>query len=248
MISAVILTKNDEKNIEKCISSVLWCDEVVVIDDYSEDKTIDLIKKFNVKIFQRKVNEDFASQRNFGIEKAIGEWVLFVDADETVSVELQKEIKSKIHDRESNCLGFYLKRCDFFQGRWLKHGETANVKLLRLAKKGRGIWQGSVHEKWLIEGRKSNLTSPLLHYPHKTMSNFLSKINLYSTLRAKELYNLGGKSGFWQIIFYPSIKFLQNYFLRLGFLDGLPGLIMAVMMSFHSFLVRGKLYLLNNNK
>src|SRR3990167_11562432 len=92
MISAVVLTKNEEKNIERCINSLLWCDEIVIIDDYSEDETINKIKNAKVKIFQRKLNGDFAGQRNFGLEKASGEWVLFVDSDEEVSRELREEI------------------------------------------------------------------------------------------------------------------------------------------------------------
>ena len=281
MISAVVITKNEENNIEKCLNSLLWCDEIIVIDDYSEDKTVQKIsilnslisnKNPNIQIIMHKLNGDFASQRNFGMEKAKGEWVLFVDADEEVTEELKNEILSACHselvseseipkqvfDREAQTEsvrddttqlnGFYFKRQDFFEGRWLKYGETSDVRLLRLARKKSGKWQGRVHERWLAEGMVGNLTSPLLHYPHKTLSEFLTEINYYSTIRAKELHETGVSVRFWQIIFYPKIKFLQNYFLKLGFLDGFPGLIMAIVMSFHSFLVRGKLYLLSRNR
>ncbi|MBI3385194.1 glycosyltransferase family 2 protein, partial [Candidatus Gottesmanbacteria bacterium] len=234
MISAVVLTKNEEKNIERCLGSLLWCDEVIVIDDDSDDKTIEIIQnakaksqklKLKVKIFQSHLGNDFSAQRNIGLEKTKGEWVLFVDTDEVVTKDLAKEIGEIVAKDNQTINGFYLKRQDFFEGKWLKHGETANVKLLRLARKRSGKWQGRVHEEWKITGKAADLTSPLLHYPHETLSEFLKEINYYSTIRAQELKENGSKTKFWQIIFYPKIKFLQNYFLRLGFLDGFSGLV-----------------------
>jgi hypothetical protein len=111
-----------------------------------------------------------------------------------------------------------------------------------MARKNSGSWQGRVHECWLVEGKTETFENPLMHYPHPTVSQFLSEINFYTTLRAKELLDKGEKVSLLKIIFYPKAKFIQNYFLRLGFLDGQPGLVQAVLMSFHSFLVRAKLW------
>lgn len=127
-------------------------------------------------------------------------------------------------------------------GKQLKHGDTGNIKLLRLAKKRSGIWQGKVHEKWIVEGNIDELENPIIHYPHPTISEFLYDINFYTTLRAKELLQSGKKCSIWEIIFYPKAKFLQNYFIKLGFLDGIEGFIHAILMSLHSFLVRAKLW------
>lgn len=245
MLSVVVLTKNEEKNIQDCLQTLNFCDEIIVVDDYSQDKTVDIVSK-SCKVFERHLDNDFSGQRNFGLEKAKGEWVLFVDSDERVNTDLAKEIKEAIAVNK-NVTGYYLKRQDYFLGKQLKHGETANVKLLRLAKKAGGKWSGKVHEEWKVTGQTEELSKPLLHYPHPTISEFLQEINFYSTLRAEELYKNGTKVGFWQIIFYPKVKFLQNYLWRDGLLDGMPGLIMALIMSFHSFLVRGKLYLLCHN-
>lgn len=266
-ISAVVLTKNEEKNIEKCLRSLYWCDEIVVIDDCSQDKTVKIAQKMGVRVFTHSLNDDFAHQRNFGLEKAKGEWVLFVDADERIPAALAAEIRSLLKKvgpalafgsgkhpakrgsfsgSDLDCKGFYIKRRDFFGGRWLKYGETARVRLLRLAKKNAGHWEGAVHEVWKIKGKTDELTSPLLHHPHPTAAEFLEEINKYSTIRARELYTQEKKINFFEIIVYPLGKFLKNYFLTFGFLDGLPGFLNAIFMSFHSFLTRGKLWLIEH--
>lgn len=248
-LSAVVLTKNEEKNIKECLESLQWCDEIVVIDDYSNDKTIEIAKKFGAKVYQRHLNDNFADQRNFGLEKAKGSWVLFVDADERVSKKLRDEILRLISSQNfaiaEKCdgyYGYYLKRRDFFGGRWLKYGETANVELLRLARKNSGKWVRKVHETWSVKKRVGKLNNPLLHYPHLAMSDFLNEVNFYSTLHADALHVQGVKPSLFRLMANPLGKFCQNYFLRLGFLDGMPGLVVALMMSFHSFLARAKLY------
>jgi glycosyltransferase involved in cell wall biosynthesis len=248
MLSVVVLAKNEEGNIEECLSTLGWAEEIVVVDDNSEDGTIEKVKQVErdkkVAIFTRDLNGDWDKQRNFGLEKSKGNWVLFIDADERVSPELREEIQSTINHESLNINGFYLKRQDTIFGKTLKHGETAGVRLLRLAKKGAGKWEGKVHETWKIEGEVGELENPLEHYPHPTISEFLENINDYSTLRAEELYEQGVKTNLFLILAYTKGKFLQNYFWKLGFLDGMPGLIVALLMSFHSFLVRSKLYLL----
>lgn len=243
MISAVVLTKNEENNIIDCLESIAWCDEVVVIDDFSQDRTRELAERKNAKILQRNLGGNFAQQRNFGLENAKGPWVLFVDADERVPESLQKEIQWKTNNN-SSVLGFRIRRVDSIFGKILNYGETGNVLFVRLGKKGAGKWYGTVHEEWKIKEKVEVLESPLLHYPHQSIAEFLKDINFYTTIRAKELYSLGTRSSWFTILLYPKGKFLFDYFIKLGFLDGIPGLIMAAMMSFHSFLVRAKLWLL----
>lgn len=244
MISAVVLAHNNEAIIARTLESLGWCDEVLVIDDYSRDATLNLAKKFKAQVFRRYLNGDFASQRNFGLAKAKGEWLFFIDSDEVVSPQLASEIKETISGRRGAINGYYLKRKDFFLGRWLDHGETSRVKLLRLARKGTGVWTRPVHEIWQVKGEVGKLNHPLLHYPHPNVAQFLEEINFYSSLNAAYLKSQGIKASIWHIIGYPLAKFCLNYFWYSGFLDGMPGAIMALMMSFHSFLTRAKLYLL----
>jgi len=269
-ISAVVLTKNEEKNIVRCLKSLLWCDEIIIVDDNSEDETLSVISsrlsaiRNKIKIYKRNTDRDFSAQRNFGLEKANGEWVFFVDADEVISDELRKEIISVCHPEschaefisasskirkqvQHDTVGYYIRRKDYFLGKWLKYGETGKIKFIRLVRKDAGKWIGKVHEKWIINGKLGEFYNPILHYPHPTISSFLININNYTDILTEKWHQEGKKMKFWEILFFPIGKFLQNYILRLGFMDGVPGLIMATMMSFHSFLARGKFYLRYKN-
>jgi len=248
-LSAIILTKNEEKNIIDCLDSVRFCEEIIVVDDESEDRTADLVKNYHdkkVKFYTRPIENDFSAQRNFSLSKASNEWVLYLDSDERISANLVFEIQNAIRNTDTN--GFFLKRNDVIWGKQLKFGEAGSMYLLRLARKKAGEWHGKVHEEWVIDGRVEKLTNPIIHYPHQTLREFLSEINVYSSLRAEELYVQNKHSNLFSIVFYPKAKFFMNYFLKQGFRDGTAGLIFALMMSFHSFLVRAKLYLIGNNK
>lgn len=248
MLSVVILTKNEEKNIIDCLETVSWADEIVIIDDNSSDRTIEIIKNLEnkkIKIFINTLNADFAKQRNFGLSKTTKNWVLFIDADERISKNLREEINTIIINKNKDSIdGYYIKRKDSIWGKTLEHGESSNIKLLRLAKRDAGAWIGKVHEVWLVSGKTDELENFILHYPHQNINEFLKEINFYSTIRARELFENDTKISFFDMILYPKAKFLFNYLLRFGFLDGIEGLIFALMMSFHSFLVRSKLWLL----
>lgn len=241
-VSAVILARNEEKNIKKAIESVRFCKEVMVIDDDSTDKTPQIAEKSGAIVKKRSIKGDFAGQRNFGMKEATQDWVLFLDADEEITTELKEEIISILKAQINT---YYIKRRDFWWGRELKFGETQKVKnkgIIRLVQKNSGTWMGTVHEVFYTVKSTGTLKGFLNHYPHPTVRDFLSDINNYSTLRAKELLNQGVSAHIIEIIFYPFFKFILNYFIYLGFLDGAAGFAYAFFMSFHSFLVRAKLY------
>lgn len=244
MISAVVLTKNEEKNIKDCLGSLKWCDEIVIIDDYSEDKTAEIAKSFGAKVYPKKLENDFAGQRNFGLEKAKGDWVFFVDADERVSDSLREEVIKLLNYKVTKYSGFYLKRRDFMWGRELKYGETGNIKLLRLAKRDAGKWRRAVHETWEVEGPTETLRNPLSHYPHQTLREFLAGVDWMSTLHAQENKKEGKGANLLKIIIFPKLKFFDNWILKLGFLDGTAGFVVALIMSLHSYLAWSKLWLL----
>jgi glycosyltransferase involved in cell wall biosynthesis len=242
MISAVILTNNSGKTIEALLDDLAFADEIILVDDESVDETVQRARKRGAVVFSRPLGDDFSSQRNFGLKKAKGEWVLFVDSDERVESQLRKEILEAIKHADAD--GFYLRRTDELFGKILRHGETANVRLLRLGRKGKGEWKRTVHEIWEINGKTSELMHPLRHTPHPTAGEFISSLNKYSTLNACFFFASGVKTNLFEILFYPFGKFVLNYIFRLGFLDGTEGCILAIMMSFHSFLTRSKLWLL----
>lgn len=246
MITGIILTKNEEKVIEKCIKSLFFCDKVLVVDDNSSDKTVEISKRNKAQVITHPLNGDFAVQRNFALSQVKTEWALFVDADEIVTPQLAAEVKSSMFDKQSN--GYYIKRQDELFGRTLRYGELLNKKFVRLGRVGIGKWDGKVHETWNIKGKVITLENPLIHKPHQTIIEFISEVNYYSSLRAEELYKSGVRASSISIIFYTFFKFMHVYVVKFGFADGIPGLILSLIMTLHTFLVRGKLYILQQGK
>lgn len=245
MISAIILSHNDETVIERTIQSLAWCDEILLIDDYSMDNTVELAKKHKIKVYQRHLEDDFAAQRNFALTKAKGDWILFVDSDEVVSKALAQEIRRSM---EIDCAGFYIKRQDRLFGKVLRHGETGRVKLLRLARKRAGTWTRPVHEVWEVKGLVGTLDNSLDHFPHPNVAQFIDEINHYSSINARYLYAQKIAVPLWHIAAYPAAKFFVDYVWYRGFADGTAGAVVAGLMSMHSFLTRAKLWLLWHRK
>ena len=248
-ISVVILTANEADNIQRAIKSVVWANEVILIDN-SSDNTAELAKNIisddRLQVVNNNETENFSNLRNLGLTLAKNEWVLYLDADEEITIQLKEEIKTAINEKNYN--GFFIKRQDYFLGKILKYGETGNQYLLKLGKKNSGNWIRRVHEVWQLKGEIGKLNNPLMHYPHPTIAEFLERINRWTTLNAQEFNKQNIKSDFFKIFLYPLGKFILNYFIKLGFLDGMSGLIMALMMSMHSFLTRAKLYQLQNKR
>ena len=217
MITAVVISCRE--NIDRCLRSLAFCDEVVVLK-----------KEEPIK--------DFSKVRNEALKSAKNEWVLFVDDDEEVSDELENEILKYVQDDKID--GYFIPRKDFFFGKRLMFGETGNIKLLRLGRKNAGRWQRKVFEVWKIRGvgKVGEMREELRHYPHPTIFDFIKSVNFYSDIDAREFAYFN----YLEVFFKPVGKFGQNYFLKLGFLDGLAGFVFAFMMSFQSLVVRVKQY------
>ncbi len=245
-ISCIVLTKNEELLLPICLKSVSWCDEIIIIDDFSIDNTISIAKKYAVKIFSRKLNSDFSAQRNFGLKKAKGEWVLFLDADEYVPKSLASKIRKILNDTKFD--GFLLRRTDIFLGKKLIGGESGNSYLLRLAKKGAGQWRRAVHEKWDVPGKLGMFGEPIYHNSHPNVSQFVDQINYFSQLHFKESSFEGKKSNILKIIIYPIFKFFINFLVKYAFRDGTHGFVSAMFMSFHSFLSWSELWITRKSK
>lgn len=246
-ISAVVLTKNEEKNITNCLEHLKWCDEIIVIDDFSTDNTRKLAQSRGAKVYKRKLNNNFAGQRNFGLTKAKFNWILFVDADEIVPPPLADEIVRRL--KKTDKLGFYLPRQELFYGQPLICADKpANdwsfgpIKLLRLAKKEAGKWKGAVHETWNINRKVGRFKNSLLHCSFPNLDTALKKINRYSLIKARSLDQQDRKTNIIEVLFYPIAKFFKNFVWHLGFLDRTRGLIFCLIMSLHSFLAKAKLW------
>lgn len=243
-LSVVILTRNEEKNIATCLKGLSFADEIVVVDDYSTDSTVEIARNFGARVFRRKLENDFATQRNFADTKARGDWVLHVDADEVISPPLREELIQIVNQpiNQSTINAFFLPRRDIFFGKELRFGEAGRTKLLRLYKNRSGKWHRAVHEVYKVKGETSALKNVMYHFSHTSIRSFIASINYYTTLHAIELSREGKKSNWEKIILMPSGSFIINFIWRLGFRDGIQGFMMALMMSLHSFLGWGKLW------
>ncbi len=246
MLTSVIIAKNEEATIAKRLKELSFCDEKIVIDDYSSDKTIEIAKQNAAKVYKRHLNGDFSAQRNFALTRAKGDWVLFVDADESVNSSLRAEIKTAVESK--SCDGYYLRRQDSFVGRNLTAGDWGEKKLLRLARKNAGTWRRAVHEGWEVSGKIGTLTAPLLHSPFENLHDFFNKISFYFPIHAISNAQEGKNANFFKIIFMPFAKFVWVFVIKRGLTDGTHGFVYATGMSFHSFLAWSSLWLESRNQ
>lgn len=246
-ITIILLTKNEQENLTKWhgwLGKLKNINEVIAIDDGSTDDTKKILKsleskEISVKIFDRRIDSDFAGQRNYAVKQATNDWILFIDADEVPSPKLVDHLNSFILD-ENYC--YSINRYLVYSNYVLYHGISSTDHPIRLFNKNFGTFIGSVHEVWTTNKKVINIKQPLFHYSIPSLKIFLQKINTYSTIRAQELFE--AKKPVWLIdlMLYPKGKFIQYYFWHLGFVDGLPGLITCLALSFYSFLVRAKLW------
>lgn len=243
-ITAIILAKNEGNRIEDTVKSLEFCSTVIVVDDESTDDTAIRAKKAGATVLLHPKKNEFAGQRNWAMEHSTSEWILFIDADETISDELRNEILHVISNKKTEYSAFRLPRRDFFWGQELKFGETLKARsegIVRLIKKGSGVWTGAVHETFISTGEVGKLHGYINHESHETLSTFIQDINVYSTIRAEELAKTGRTTNWVELVCFPFAKFIYTYFILGGFLDGAPGFVYSFVMSFHSFLVRAKL-------
>ncbi|MDP2873747.1 MAG: glycosyltransferase family 2 protein [bacterium] len=239
MLSVVVIAKNEEDELGKCLASVPKEAEKIVIDDESTDRTVEVAKSLGAVAYPHRL-ENFASQQNYGLEKASGPWVLFLDADEALSSQLQREIEERLSAHPS-VVGYYLRRRTIFLGRPINWGEFREQRILKLVNKNaHPRWERPVHEVLQVSGTIGILDGALWHNPHRNLGEFVAKINRYTEMEMQVQPTRG--TPWCEIVFYPIGKFVVNYFFRLGFLDGVRGLILAVMMSYHSFLKRAKIW------
>ncbi len=234
-ISAFIITKNEEKNIEDCLKSLSWVNEIVVVDDFSEDSTEAICKNYNVKFIKNKFIS-FKEQKSFAMSNTSNEWVLEIDADERASDEMKKEIENLIDDDLKKYDGFEFKRKNYLRGKWLKFGAQYPDYKLRLYNKKRGNWsENKVHERFIVNGASKRLKGDILHFQDVDLKKLISKTINYSFLSAQELFKKGKKAKWHHYTIRPLYTFFYRYFFRLGFLDGLEGFIISVVGAIGTF-------------
>ncbi len=249
-LSVIIITFNEEKNIRDCLNSVKWADEIIVVDSFSNDRTLEISKEYTDKVFQNKW-QGFVEQKNFALTKASHNWILSIDADERISDELKEEIKGLL----SNSLkydGYYIPRKTFYVKKWILNCGWYPDYKIRLFKKDKGRWEGTegtaIHESVKINGRIGYLKGDILHYSFMSISSHLKTINSFTSISAMENFKKGKKAGILSILFRPLFNFFKMYILKRGFLDGLLGFIVSVLSSYHVFIKYTKMWEMERQK
>ncbi|MBU4129057.1 glycosyltransferase family 2 protein [bacterium] len=229
-LSVIIITKNEEENIRDCLKSVKWADEIVIVDSFSHDRTVEIAKEYTDKILQQEWM-GYGRQKNLALEKATGEWVLNIDADERVTQELAREIKEAIQEKQYD--GYYIPNKAYFLGKWMRHSGWYPDYHLRLFKKGKGRFnERMVHEAVQAEGKKDYLKGAIEHFTARSIGEYLRRLDKYARLTIKERE---GRAGWYRIFFHPPFTFFKMYIIKRGFLDGIHGLILALCHSYYTF-------------
>lgn len=246
-LSTIIIAKNAEDQIADAIASVDFSDEVVLVDGGSEDRTAEIAEKMKAKVFVKKT-DDFSEMRNFGLSKAKGTWILYVDSDERVSVELKDTIEREVLSNKKNEASAYkINRKNFYLG---NHEWPHKEKLERLFKKETlEGWYGKLHESPRVKGTIGELSGLLLHYTHKDLSSMMQKTIEWSKIEAELRYNAGHPPmKLWRFIRVMITAFIDSYIKQSGWKVGTVGLIESIYQSFSMFVTYARLWELQKGK
>lgn len=243
-LSIVIITKNEEKNLRRCLDSVKWADEIVLVDSQSEDNTLKIAEEYNAKIYSPEW-KGYGPAKKYGVSKTSNNWIFSIDADEEVSANLKDEILN-ILGQEDHADGYYVPRLTNFIGRWIKHSGWYPDYVLRLFDKNKGDFNEAViHEEVIVTGQKKYLKNDLLHYSYPDLDEYFRKFNIYTTVGAEELQKRNKKSSFMKIFIKPIAAFIKQYIIKKGFLDGVEGFLVSFFSGCAVMVKYAKLYDLN---
>ncbi|TMG94505.1 MAG: glycosyltransferase family 2 protein [Betaproteobacteria bacterium] len=232
-LSVAIITRNAAALLERCLASLAFAEEVVVVDSGSTDGTVELAARHGARVV-RKEWLGFGAQKQFAVDAASHEWVLCVDADEWLSPELSEDIVAEL--KAPRGFVYAIPRRNRFLGRWLKHGEGYPDWNVRLFHREHARWSGeTVHEKIVTRSPVLRLRGDLLHDSAETLEKYLDKQNRYTSLQAESLRAAGRHANALQLVLSPLLRFIKFYLLRLGFLDGVPGLVHVTIGCMNSF-------------
>jgi len=238
-LSAVLITRNAASVLGPCLESLAFADEIVIVDSASSDATGEIAKRYGARVVQKEWL-GFGRQKQFALEQAKHDWVLCLDADESVSPQLAGSIQAALAGPVSPV--YRMARRNRFLGRWLSHGEGYPDWSPRLFNRMNARWSDDlVHEKVLYAVTPGTLQGDLLHDSADDLATYLDRQNRYTTLAARQAYELGRRAGFFHLLLSPVVRFFKFYVFRLGFLDGMPGLLHISIGCMNSYLKYAKL-------
>jgi glycosyltransferase involved in cell wall biosynthesis len=240
-ISVYILTFNNERTIARCLKSVRWADELVLVDSYSTDGTMEICRRFTDQVYQRKWT-NHQDQYQYAADLTANRWVMFVDADEEVPPELAQEIKEELRTNNGQWDGYIAHRRTYYLGRWIQYGGWYPDYEIRLYDRNKGRWEGGLHAKVMVEGRVKTLRNRYYHYTYRDISDQIQTIDRYSQIAAEDMLGEGRRFSLLHMALNPPLRFIKEYVFKRGFLDGLPGLIIASSTMFYVFIKYAKLW------
>ena len=231
---------NEEKNLARCLESVKWADEIIVVDSQSTDATVSIAEEFSARIYS-PVWRGYGPAKRHGVEHANSEWILSLDADEQLSDSLAEQIR-EIVNSPGGLDGYCVRRKTQFLGRWISHCGWYPDYVLRLFRKSAGNFnEAEIHEKVEIAGSTGKLNGEILHYCYPDLDHYFIKSNRYTSIGARQAFDAGRKSGLFALVIKPPISFIAHYFVRRGFLDGYEGFVLSVLSAFAVFVKYAKL-------
>ncbi len=248
-LSACIIAFNEADRIGDCLASLSFCDEIVVVDSFSTDGTVDVAQAAGARVLQRAFT-GFRSQKAYCVEQASHDWVLCLDADERVDATLRAAIEQERDAGFPRSVGYRFARCSEYFGRFLRHGTAYPDRVLRLFDRRHGGWRGDreIHEAVTVDGPVALLPGDLLHHPYRSFLQLLDKKQKYARMMAEHEFSRGKRASLGKLVAAPAWRFFRSYVFKRGFLDGWPGLIEAFVSANY---VRQKtimLWLLHNGQ
>jgi glycosyltransferase involved in cell wall biosynthesis len=240
-ISVYVLTFNSERTIERCLHSLQWVDELVIVDSYSTDGTLNICRRFTDRVYQRKWT-NHQDQYQYAADLTTNRWVMFVDADEEIPPQLAREIEEELKANAGQWDGYIVHRRTYYLGRWIKYGGWYPDYEIRLYDRNKGRWEGGLHAKIKVKGRVKTLQNRYYHYTYRDISDQILTIDRYSQIAAGDMFREGKRSSLVHMVMNPLFRFLKEYILKRGFLDGIPGLVIIVSTMFYVFIKHAKLW------
>lgn len=240
-LSVVVITLDEAERLRASLESVAWADEIVVVDAESTDKTVQIAREFTDRVFCRPW-DGFVAQRRFAVEQARGDWLLVLDADEEVSPALRDEILAVL-ERGGDPVAYRVPRRNLFWGRWVRHGGLYPDWQFRLVRRGHARYaERAVHEALEVAGPVGRLRGALVHRSYRDVADFLARADRYATLAAEDAVRAGRRAGIHDLVLRPLGRFLGMYVVRLGFLDGWRGFLLATLYAYYVFIRAAKIW------
>ncbi|MCD8284399.1 MAG: glycosyltransferase family 2 protein [Opitutae bacterium] len=244
-LSVVIIAKNEEANIEECLRSVAFAEEIIVVDDFSDDNTEEIAKRLGAKVYQRKL-DGWGPQQTFAITQATQPWLLLLDCDERITPKLAQEIRERVSHNEK--FAYEIKRINHFKRLRVNHGVLRPDYVPRLIPRAGTSVEGLVHPKIVYPYPTKKLRAPMLHFTYESWTAYLVKLEKYTRLAAQKKYDQGKRAHFFlDIILRPAFAFFKIHFLNLGFLDGRIGLCLSIGHYYYTAMKGIRLYYLQKN-